>query len=427
MSSILKKASRHFQNDGTVQSMATIKNVIAVLSRDNDFMEEVLNSFSVDAEQNSIIQVGNVKSLLEDIAELDDKAEKIDVRVKKKDIYLETMLEEEKALFMLYGITEPRLLKKHKSDSLLVETRYSAKADVLDFNNLSKFANRCRDEHWDELLEHIQDFIRRNTTNEEFCSARLIKLKDEEQYLLRAVTSDTAYKNYGINFSVLVALLAMNQYVIESKDNVYIDEYHIDDSTVYLSFQLGRPRKISENLELSFNLILENDEIKNSAVRFNGVFKLTYKSGDKSSYLLLRPRSFKDSDTLSYRSDMLTYTHSMNVGTVHEKMSKLPLYISKYVDQTVENADAIIDIKNPSEVKDFIAEKVRRARDEHFIKHKGEVLAKLATLQVDSIFDLFEALRNVEELFGDDIMSKDYWRSKLHELLLYRGKDNGGK
>ena len=39
----------------------------------------------------------------------------------------------------------------------------------------------------------------------------------------------------------------------------------------------------------------------------------------------------------------------------------------------------------------------------------------------------FEALRNVEELFGDDIMSKDYWRSKLHELLLYRGKDNGGK
>ena len=124
---------------------------------------------------------------------------------------------------------------------------------------------------------------------------------------------------------------------------------------------------------------------------------------------------------------MLTYTHSMNVGTVHEKMSKLPLYISKYVDQTVENADAIIDIKNPSEVKDFIAEKVRRARDEHFIKHKGEVLAKLATLQVDSIFDLFEALRNVEELFGDDIMSKDYWRSKLHELLLYRGKDNGGK
>ena len=124
---------------------------------------------------------------------------------------------------------------------------------------------------------------------------------------------------------------------------------------------------------------------------------------------------------------MLTYTHSMNVGTVHEKMSKLPLYISKYVEQTVENADAIIDIKNPSEVKDFIAEKVRRARDEHFIKHKGEVLAKLATLQVDSIFDLFEALRNVEELFGDDIMSKDYWRSKLHELLLYRGKDNGGK
>ena len=166
-------------------------------------------------------------------------------------------------------------------------------------------------------MEHIQDFIRRNTTNEEYCSARLIKLKDEDQYLLRAVTSDTAYKNYGINFSVLVALLAMNQYVIESKDNVYIDEYHIDDSTVYLSFQLGCPRKISDNLELSFNLILENDEIKNSAVRFNGVFKLTYKSGDKSSYLLLRPRSFKDFDTLSYRYYMLILPHTISLHCLY--------------------------------------------------------------------------------------------------------------
>ena len=423
MSSILKKSCRHFQNDGTIQSMATLRSAIKILSRDNDYIYEVLESFSVDREQSSVIQVGNVKALLEDIAELDNMAEKIDVRVMKKDIYLEKMLEEEVALFMLYGINDPKLLTEHNSDSLLVETRYSAKADILEFNNLSKFANHCRDEHWDDLLQDIQDYIKRNTTSEEFCSARLIKLKDEERYLLRAVTSDTAYKNYGINFSALVALLSVNQHVEETKDNVYIDEYHIDDSTIYLSFQLGDPRKISDNLELSFNLILENDEIKDSAVRFNGVFKLTYTDGDKSSYLLLRPKSFKDSEALSYRTDMLTYTHAMNVCTVHEKMKKLPLYISQYVGQTIENAKVIVDIKNPNEVKDFISEKVRRARDEHFIKHKGDVMKKLATIHVNSIFDLFEALRSVEELFGDDIKSKDYWRSRLHNLLLYRGKE----
>ena len=38
-------------------------------------------------------------------------------------------------------------------------------------------------------------------------------------------------------------------------------------------------------------------------------------------------------------------------------MKKLPLYISQYVAQTIENANAIIDIKNPGEVKDFITEK----------------------------------------------------------------------
>lgn len=427
MVSILKKTSRHFQNDGTIQSMATIESVIATLSRDNDFVEEIIKNFSINIGQNPVIQIGNVKTMLKDIAELDDMAEKTDVRIKKKDIYLEKMLEDEVALFKLYGITDTKFLKEQRCDSLLVETRYSAKSDILEFNNLSKFANRCRDEKWDDLLEHIQDYIAKKTTSEEFCSARLIKLKEEDRYLLRAVTSDTAYKNYGINFSILVALLSLNEYVTKMKDNVFIEEYHIDDSTVYISFQLGNPRKVSENLELSFNLILENDEIKSSAVKFNGVFKLVYKSGDKSSYLLLRPKSFKDSDTLSYRSDMLTYTHSMNVSTVYEKMKKLPLYIEQYVEQIVENANAIVDIKQPHEVKNFITKNIRKAKDEHFMKYKGEVLAKLATLQVNSIFDLFEALRNVEELFGEDILSKDYWRSKLHDLLLYRGKEDGEK
>ncbi len=35
----------------------------------------------------------------------------------------------------------------------------------------------------------------------------------------------------------------------------------------------------------------------------------------------------------------------------------------------------------------------------------------------------FDALRCVEELFEDDIQSRNYWQKKMYELLVERGRD----
>ena len=114
----------------------------------------------------------------------------------------------------------------------------------------------------------------------------------------------------------------------------------------------------------------------------------------------------------------------MNVEKVYDKISNLPLYIEKYVSQVAKYAKAIIDIKNPNEVKSFIVEKVSKAKKDEFSKYKEEVLRRLAAIESNSIFDLFEALRSVEELFGEDIVSREYWRKKLFNLLFSRGKDS---
>ena len=422
--SILNKKLRHFTNNVLVQSMTSLENAIAVLSRDNEYVDKILECFSVDKTKEKVIQIGNVKNLLEDIFDLDSMAEKKDLRVKVRDIVLDKMLEDEAALFTLYGISDLDLVKKLHADHIQVESRYSAKNDVLEIHKLGKFANFCRDNKWSDLLDYINEYIRNHTKNDEFCSARLIRPIESDRYLLRAVTSDKVYRNYGINFSVLVALLSVNRYAMSTKSDVFIDNYQIDDSRVYLSFRLGAPVRISDNLELSFSLILENDEIKDSSVSFSGVFQLMYTSEGRNTNITLRPNTSHYPGEVSYNTDMLTYTHSMSVEKVYDKISNLPLYIEKYVSQVAKYAKAIIDIKNPNEVKSFIVEAVNKAKKDEFSKYKEAVLRRLAAIESNSIFDLFEALRSVEELFGEDIVSREYWRKKLFNLLFSRGKDS---
>ncbi len=420
MASILKEVSGHFNDGNEVESMALVETAIETLSTNNEYVSEVIETFDIDDETKTVLQIGNVKSLLQDIKSLDRQAEKFDIPMKVRDISWDKFLKEEVAIFTLYNIESKEIVKKLRKNYLTVETRYSAKHDVTEYYHFSKFANFLRDIKQDKLISIIQDELHNNYNLDVNCSARIIKPIDSEKYLLRAVTSDKNYKNYGINFSVLVALLAVNQFVENTHEQVFIDDYTIDDSKVYLSFQLAKTRKLNNNVSLSFNLILENDEIKESSVSFNAAFKLIYKSDDKSSYLYVRPNKFKVPNTDRYTTDMLTYTHSMNVETVYHKIQHLPTYMKTYFEQVAEDAEKIASIKTPKNVKEFLIQKINGARKDEFQKFKKDVIKKITLMEVNSIFDLFESLRQVEELFEDDINSKNYWRTKLYEVLLER-------
>lgn len=423
MAIILKEVSRHFNNGVKVESMSMLEKATDILSENNEFLPEVLDCFNVKEKLNTVLQIGNVKDLLEDIKSLDDQVEKFDIQMKVRDISWDKFLEDEVAKFTLYNIEDKDVVKRIGRDSLVVETRYSAKHDATEYYNFSKFANFLRDAQQNELINIIRDHLHRSTLHlDTRCSARIIKIKEDEGYLLRAVTSENAYKNYGINFSVLVSLLAIDRFVKDTHQGVFIDCYRIDDSRIYLSFQIADSYKVNENISLSFNLVLENDEIKDSSVSFNGVFKLSYTDGHSSSYVYVRPDKFKVPGEKIYVTDMLSYTHSMNVETVYKKIQNLPLYIDKFIGQVSENAKLISSIKNPQGVKEFIMEKVKRARNENFSKYKNEVLSKMVSMDVKSVFDLFEVLRSVDELLGDDIESKNFWRIKLFNALIERGK-----
>lgn len=415
-----KKESKNF-DDFTSSSFVTTKQMLTILDKKREFRDELIESFDINEAINNVIRIGNSSFLLESLINVDSQFEKIDISTKIKNLHLNKMLDEEKAIFEIFEITDPFILKEIKSDLLLAETRYAAKSDILDIFNFSKFANYCRDQKYEDLIDNVKDYLKvKNATNDEERKLRLIFKKEDRKFYIRALTSTEGYKDYGINFSVFVALMALGKYVDNSGNDVFIDKYILDESQVYVSFTLNREFEINKNLTLSFSLILENDEIKRSSVSFNGFFKLRFEENDKSSEIYLKPPGIKKDNT-NYPVELLTYPHKGKIEKVIDKIKDLPDLIEFFIKQVSKDASRISKIENPDDVRKFIIEKVVNSRKPEFKPYKDNIKSKLTSLTVDNIFMLFELLKEVELLFEhDDIISRDFWRSKLYETLINR-------
>ncbi len=414
---ILRKKESHFRDFGA-DSYVKIEKLLDLKIKD-EYKEELNELYSLDDNREEILKIGNSISLIDALIELDASCRKKDLKTLVKNVQLKNIYEKEKAIFEIYGVEDEEILLENGTDILEVETVYSAKNEILDYYSLSKFAKYCTELEYDELVFTIRDFLKaKNENNEEERSLRLVYKNEDNKYYFRAITSAEGYKDYGVNFSVVIALLALDSYAKENEEEIFIDSFVVDESTIYVSFQLSKGILLTPNLSLKFNLILENDEIKRNAVSFNGLFKLIFSDNGRESEIFLKPRGMK-SDESEFASDLLTYRHSGSISNVLEKVGTLPQLIQEYVEQISEDAKSILSIEHPDDVKKLIARKIKYSKKPEFMLYKEQIFNSLMNNNVTNIFALFELLRSVEDLFEHtDVISKDFWRMKLYEALI---------
>lgn len=421
------KATRKQYSQEDPNSLASLRHAKSVLSHDNVFIDEVMDCFSIEQDENSMkmpLLVGNLKQLLADISNLDRQCEKIDVSVNLKDIYIEHVLPNDHVLFNLYGIQDDILIKKIKADNIIVESEYSARTDILEYYQLSRFASFLHTAKLDNMAQEIWESLRTTPQiQDKKCMARLVYHIKDNKYYIRAITSEKGYKNYGINFSVLVTLLAINEYVKNNHEHAFIESYDIDDSRILMSIQFDRKIILSDDMYLTLNLILQNDEIRQSSVAINAAFKVVHKIGQVEKGIYIKPDKYQKEHGI-HSQDMLTFSHGMNVKTAINKISALPDLIEKYITMISKEAVNIKSLKNPAHVKEYIQRTIQNARTDYFLGYKDDIVKKLANIQVNTIFELFDLLRNIEELFGEDIKSKNFWREKLYDALINQGKSD---
>jgi len=416
---ILENQKANFGSDYDSESFVNVRQLTELWMKDQ-LKEDLSELYSLLNKVSEPIKIGNSKSLIATLNALDSQCKKIDIDTEVRNVYLDKMLDNEKAIFDILGINDEFILEKNKSSDLLkTETAYSAKNDLLDIFSLSKFANYCNGNEYEDLIEKINSYLKdKNIKNTTPLKLRLIYRNEDGKFFIRAYTSANGYKDFGINFSIFVALMAINKYTAKTKEEFFVENYVINDSKLYISFRKKNETELNKNLSLRFGLTLENDEIKRNAVSFNGVFTLVYKKGDKQSEVVVRPKGMK-SDEESFPTDLLTYRHQGKVETVLEKVEKLPVLIEKYISQISKEAKDITEKKNPDSIRELIAKKIKDGRKSEFKPHKQEVLKELNKIKVDNMFKLFELLGSIEKLFEqEDVVSVDYWRSKLYEALI---------
>lgn len=415
---IIKNISNGFKQ-AEPGHLVSSKDLISLFDKRDEFKEDLMRVFRVNEDELEIFQIDNAKQLIQAVLEIDNKCDKIDIVTKLKDVHLVKMLEQEKAKFEIFDIKNDQIAKVIKSDKLDAESRYNAKHDILEEYHFSKFANYCRDNKYDDLIDKVEEYIRKNKSSTDLkIGLRFVYLKETGEFLIRSKTSESAYKDFGVNFSVFTAIVSIGRYAKESGYTIYVDNFRVDESTIYVSFQLSKVLKIADDLQMKINLTLENNEIGEGAVKFNGVCKLIYTNNGEESSIFIKPKGIKDK-AKGYSVDLLTYAHRGKVDKVYEQLESLSHRITLFIDQVAEEAPRIVELSHTDDVKKLIARKVKYSQKEEFKQYKKPILDKLAKISVDSTFKLFELLGEVEQLFGhQDVISRDFWRQKLYEALI---------
>ena len=106
---IIESTTKTF-DDYDTQSFVTTTKLLKTLEKRIEFKDKLISTFKVEEDKPQVIKIGNSKSLIDSILEVDSKCHKVDINAQIKDIHLKKMLEAEKAEFEIFNISDEYIL-----------------------------------------------------------------------------------------------------------------------------------------------------------------------------------------------------------------------------------------------------------------------------------------------------------------------------
>ncbi|MCT6869477.1 MAG: hypothetical protein M3Z80_05995, partial [Apibacter sp.] len=93
--------------------------------------------------------------------------------------------------------------------------------------------------------------------------------------------------------------------------------------------------------------------------------------------------------------------------------------ITFFEEELYLDAEKIKTIKNPDQFREYLYQKVNASKNSDFSeKYRFDAL-KILTSRANTLMDLLDVMRRVELLIDlEDVAAKDYWRIKIHEVLV---------
>ena len=314
-------------------------------------------------------------------------------------------------------------------DELNAKVEYDSSSMFYNDRELSKYINYLKSKN-NKILSNLTDrnilindvnssWKRQYERSPSSLQERKFRfLKDKKgNYFLRSITSK-AYKEYGVSFCFVIAMLSLHKAMQNDKGlNLEINSLSLNESKIDIIVSSGNPVFIEEIGQfLSSSVLIKNNDLGDRSLSFTHSLKLTPLQNDENKIFLF-PK-FKDNE-LKYKMATSHVTGVENVLTLFDNLSSVIYSIDNYV----KDFKSIANTNTPDELRAKIEEKIDNNNSPFKGITKLRDLFKRSSVQhIDNLSKLLEVCQKAEMIDMDyDIKFK--LRYLISNVLLY-GKNN---
>ncbi|WP_295808948.1 hypothetical protein [uncultured Apibacter sp.] len=415
MSIIERKKFNIKEDENSLDKGVSVKKCLDLL--DEEFRDSWCDLLKINEIKDEFIAIKGANTLVNAALSIEKKLEKFDIISEVKNIRFQSLLDKNNLNLMVSNIEENKenikALEILETDYFVGKAIYSVKSDFLDgLYSVDKFFNHCLENDYKKIIEeNIKLLEYENQNNEAKLNLRILR-NDNNELFIRAITS-TKYKDYNIKFSLFITLITLHRLIEKNKgDNYYVQEFSIGDSDIRVIFTKQEKKPLIDKSLIGFSFELINDEIKRQAVKLRGIFNISFDDEKrKEDSIFIKPESVK--------SDILSFTHVQNIEKLKDSLISLEERITFFEEELYLDAEKIKTIKNPDQFREYLYQKVNASKNSDFSeKYRFDAL-KILTSRANTLMDLLDVMRRVELLIDlEDVAAKDYWRIKIHEVLV---------
>ncbi|WP_309613983.1 hypothetical protein [Flavobacterium sp.] len=405
--SVVKRKSQKMARKENLDDGISVKDALSLIKK-SEYFDEIYKIFKIGEFENDFINIKGAEHIVEQLIKSDEECLKLDIDSELSNVNIEKFTEENQIIFEFANIDNIEILKQTKSDLIYAESTYSVKSEYLnDMYQIEKYLDYCLKNKFQDIVDKNLEMLKeKNEQNKKSKKFRLLK-REDDKYFVRGITSVDSYRDYNLRISLFIALIELHKLIKFKSHSYFVSSYSFTESDLKVTFKSSTIKKVTNDIEIGFALELVNDEIRRDAVKFNGIF--TILMGNAEVYV--KPEETK--------SNILSFTHSVNIDTIKEKLSTLNESINIFIDETVDDAKSIKILEKPDLFREHLVQKIHNSRNVEFNKLYKTQVKTLLSNKVKTIFELAEIFNNINIVIADEhVSSLDFWRYKLYQVLM---------
>lgn len=412
MSDRFKQKQIHFRNQARAKALKVSK--LLELVNDHPYVEKIRKVFRTKSIGSDVINVENIDVLYNAIAAIKRDYTYFNITAYNKNVHFTRGKSRVDGINddspILFNFSEYVDSEGEVHNNISAYALYDSKSAFFDGFSMSKYANMLFDNSLDQLAEINLEYFRKLSKStfhfNKHHSYRLVSHNGEQ--FVRGVTS-TRYKEYGVDFTFVVAMLMLHKHMQRSKGNNYrISFAALSESKFDMVVTTDNSKDAGDFGKVRSAISVKTNDLGNGALTLTNIVRLDVKGEGIYLYPTSKEVAKKD----------ITINHgNTSVDTALKQLSEADDFYG-YVDYFINELKSIKAIKNPDELRQRVLLKINHPKSAlKGVKELKDVFKTVINNEIKDFAKFLEMCKKAEEL-DIDYDLKDKLRVIISDIIL---------